>query len=315
MGGCQGDLCQWVLASGRAIMWVISTLMMNPMETFVTGQAARVAGDTVPVLRVLAPNAGPMTGPGTNTYVIGSSRCAVIDPGPADPVHVRNILDAVPGTLEWILVTHTHNDHSPGARLLQRETGAVMVGLAAPKAEHNDMTFVPNRNYLDGEVLLLGEFRLQLIHTPGHVSNHFCYLLLEEGLLFTGDHVLEGTTSVILPPDGDMGHYLDSLRRLLEFPLRALAPGHGRVMHDPAVEISKLLRHRLQREAKIVAVLTRLGNADLDTLLPAVYDDVATHLLPWARRTLLAHLLKLERDGRAGRHADTWRMTPAPLQR
>jgi len=279
------------------------------VSEFIVGQALRVAGLEVPVRRLLAPNAGPMTGPGTNTYLLGKNRLAMIDPGPADANHVTRILDSLDGgKLEWILVTHTHGDHSPAAALVQKQTGAALIGLAPPKAEYNDLTFAPDRQFRDGEILDCGEFKLEMIRTPGHVSNHFCYLLQEEGILFTGDHILDGTTSVILPPDGDMSDYMDSLHRLLDYPLQALAPGHGRIMPDPKAEITKLIRHRQQRELKIVNALARLGETDLDKLTPAVYDDVASHLLPWARRTLHAHLLKLQRERKAAETSRGWKL-------
>ncbi|MEX2132008.1 MAG: MBL fold metallo-hydrolase [Pseudohongiellaceae bacterium] len=279
------------------------------MSEFIVGQAIHVAGQEIPVRRVLAPNAGPMTGAGTNSYLLGKHRFAMIDPGPADAGHVARLLEVLgSGKLDWILVTHTHGDHSPAASMLRERTGAALIGLAPPKAEHNDATFTPDRHFRHGEVLDCGEFRLELIHTPGHVSNHFCYLLQEEGILFTGDHILEGTTSVILPPDGDMGHYMDSLHRLLDYPLQALAPGHGRIMLEPRSEIIKLIRHRQQRELKVINALARLGETDLEALTLAVYDDVAPHLLFWARRTLLAHLLKLQRENRTAESSGGWKL-------
>ena len=274
------------------------------------GKSIRVAGNKVPVQRIVAPNGGPMTGPGTNSYLLGNQRLAIVDPGPAIPAHIDSLQAALAGRrLEWILVTHTHGDHSPAAAVLAKQTGAVLIGLAPINQAHNDQTFQPQRLFQHGEVLNFGEYVLEIIHTPGHVSNHFCYLLQEEGLLFTGDHILQGTTSVILPPDGDMGDYMASLQRLLDYPLQALAPGHGDIMAEPAMEISKLIRHRQQREAKVIAALERSGPASLDTLTPIVYDDVASHLLPWARRTLLAHLLKLAREDRAGESADGWKLS------
>jgi glyoxylase-like metal-dependent hydrolase (beta-lactamase superfamily II) len=138
-----------------------------------------------------------------------------------------------------------------------------------------------------------------MIHTPGHVSNHLCFLLREEGLLFTGDHVLQGTTPVILPPDGDMSDYLASLERLLQLPLVALAPAHGDVMPAPFTEIEKLIAHRLKREAKILERLRLLSPCTDDELVVSAYDDVGEHLLPWAKRTMSAHLIKLEKEGMA----------------
>lgn len=289
------------------------------MSLLKVGIAEPIGGGRVPVRRVLARNAGVMTGPGTNSYVLGAGRMAVVDPGPADPVHIQTLLEILDGRpLDWIFVTHTHGDHAPGAALLQARTGAQVVGLAAPAATanagHHDQSFAPARRYYDGEVIDCGEFRMHLLHTPGHASNHMCFLLEEEGMLFTGDHILEGTTPVILPPDGNMGHYLDSLRRLQSLSLRSLAPGHGRLLEDPQTVIEMLLRHRLRREAKVLSALRTMdhlsGSVTLEALTPEVYDDVPAHLWPWAQRTLLAHLLKLEEDGKVARADELWSVAP-----
>ncbi|HLT64468.1 MAG TPA: MBL fold metallo-hydrolase, partial [Pseudohongiella sp.] len=165
-------------------------------------------------------------------------------------------------------------------------------------------SFVLDQQYRDGDVIDCDGFSIRLIHTPGHVSNHFCFLLQEDGMLFTGDHILQGTTPVILPPDGNMSEYMDSLDRLLQMPLRALAPGHGDVMTEPAQVIQTLIRHRQRRELKILTALQTLQNSSLDELVLLAYDDVPEHLIPWAKKTLMAHLYKLERDGRARRYSE-----------
>ncbi|MDO9317304.1 MAG: MBL fold metallo-hydrolase [Gammaproteobacteria bacterium] len=289
------------------------------MSLLKVGIAESIGGGRVPVLRVLARNASLMTGPGTNSYLLGTERLALVDPGPADPLHIETLLEILEGRpLDWIFVTHTHSDHAPGAALLQARTGARIVGLAAPAAVsgagYHDQTFVPARLYRDGEVIDCGEFQMHLLHTPGHASNHLCFHLEEEGMLFTGDHILEGTTPVILPPDGNMGHYLDSLRRLQLLSLGSLAPGHGHLLEDPQTVIATLIRHRLRREAKVLTALLALnrlaGHATLEELTPEVYDDVSVHLWPWAQRTLLAHLLKLEEDGRVEREGEHWHVFP-----
>lgn len=271
------------------------------------GEAVAIPTHSVPVYRILGHNPGPMTGPGTNSYLITGEKSCLLDPGPTDERQLDAVLDALgDSNLDYILVTHTHRDHSPGALRLQQATGARLVGLAAPDAIGQDQTFQPSSFWQDGDVLDCGDYSIELIHTPGHVSNHLCYLLAEERLLFTGDHVLQGTTPVILPPDGNMSHYLDSLRRLQQLDLHLLAPGHGDVMSDPQTELSGLIAHRLQREAKVLAGLEQLRQADLDTLVLVIYDDVAEHLIPWAKRTLLAHLLKLESEGRARQDSEIW---------
>lgn len=268
---------------------------------FVAGQAVDVGIGRIPVQRILCPNAGVMTGPGTNSYLIGEGRLALIDPGPALEAHVDAILRIIgERTLEWILVTHTHHDHSPSAAALRSVTGAKVVGMPAPpEAVHQDDSFVPDLICRDGDRIDGDGFALSVFHTPGHVSNHVCFLLEEDRLLFTGDHILQGATPVILPPDGDMGAYLESLSRLRELPLRGLAPGHGAIMRESVEVIDALIAHRQGREQKIVSAMRSEGPALLDTLLMAVYDDVEPHLLPWARQTLRAHLIKLQGEGRA----------------
>lgn len=282
------------------------------MTKLIPGEAVDLATGTVQVRRLLGLNPGPMTGPGTNSYLVGETALTLIDPGPIDKVQQANILRAVgAGRLENILVTHTHGDHSPAAKELAQITGARLVGMNAPQAPGQDHSFVSDVVCNDGDVIRCseasGSYSLQMIHTPGHVSNHLCFLLLEAGLLFTGDHVLQGTTPVILPPDGDMSDYLSSLRRLLELPLMCLAPAHGEVMEAPFTEIEKLIAHRLRREAKIAESLQRLSPCSEDELVLQAYDDVGEHLIPWAKKTMLAHLLKLEKDGLASRDGTQWR--------
>ncbi len=265
----------------------------------------------VPVQRILGRNPGPMTGPGTNSYLVGDSQLSLIDPGPMNPEQIDSFIAALAGRqLHYILCTHTHGDHSPAAMPLADKTGASLVGLKAPDAIGQDHSFEPSRQWQHGDIVELDEYSLQCVHTPGHVSNHFCYLLREESLLFTGDHVLQGTTPVILPPDGDMADYFASLRLVQSMRVKYLAPGHGGLMDNPLQEIEQLLQHRLRREAKIVAGLQQLQEANLDELVQVVYDDIAAHLIPWAKKTLLAHLLKLEKDGRAGQSAERWRVLP-----
>jgi glyoxylase-like metal-dependent hydrolase (beta-lactamase superfamily II) len=273
---------------------------------FIPGQAVLLATSEVPVYRLLCPNASAMTGPGTNTYLIGRQELALVDPGPALPAHIEAMTGLLAGrALRRIFVTHTHGDHSPATAELQRLTGAEVIGLRpAAGAAYQDASFQPSRLYTDGESIDCGEYSVRLIHTPGHVSNHLCFLLEQEGMLFTGDHILQGTTPVILPPDGDMADYLRSLDQLLNMPLGSLAPGHGDVMTEPAQMISTLIRHRLRREQKIVSSLAGFTRVTLDELVIPVYDDVPQHLLPWAKKTLLAHLYKLQSDGRVQQLAE-----------
>ena len=254
------------------------------------------------VTRLTAPNPGVMTGPGTNTYLVGGQGpLAVIDPGPADESHIARILEAGAGRIRWILTTHTHRDHSPAAAALKAATGATVLGRRAPEGASQDTAFRPDREPADGERIDCGGFHLKAIHTPGHASNHLCYLLEETRMLFTGDHVMQGSTVVINPPDGDMRAYLASLERLLEEDLAIIAPGHGYLIGGPHREVRRLIAHRLGREAKVTAALGRLVEPTLDELVPAVYDDVPPRLHPMAARSLSAHLDKLLAEGRARR--------------
>jgi glyoxylase-like metal-dependent hydrolase (beta-lactamase superfamily II) len=261
------------------------------------------------VRRIVAGNAGLMTGPGTNTYLIGHQELAVLDPGPDDARHLEAILAGAGGVIRWIIVTHTHPDHSPLVGELAGRTGARVIGLPPPDDGRQDATFVPQHLPRDGERLLLGESRLIAIHTPGHASNCVCYLLEQQRLLFTGDHVLEGVSPVILPPDGDMSAYLSSLEKLQSHDFERIAPGHGDIMEHGKDVLSALRAHRLAREAKVLAGLRRLGESSIEELTPVVYDDVAVERHRWARLTLEAHLIKLARDGRAGERNGLWRLS------
>lgn len=265
------------------------------------------------VIRVTAPNAGMMTGPGTNSYLVGcpqANRWTVIDPGPADPVHLQALQAAAPGPITQILVTHTHIDHSPGAALLSGMTGAPVAGRRPAYPQGQDATFAPQRELAGGEVLELGPTAaLRVLHTPGHASNHLCYLLETEKTLFTGDHVMQGSTVVINPPDGDMAVYLEALRGLLELDIEWLAPGHGFLVARPQEVVRALIKHRLAREARVVQALQAVPAgtmSPLDDLLPGVYADVPPGLHPVARRSLLAHLLKLQGDGLAAAEGERW---------
>ncbi len=260
------------------------------------------------VRRLVAPNPGMMTGPGTNTYLLGDNAVAVIDPGPLLEVHINAIVEAAPGPVRWILVTHTHPDHSPAASRLADLTGAALLGRPAPEGKSQDRTFIPNRVLDDGDSVILGDLTLSAVHTPGHASNHLCYFLAEMRWLFTGDHIMNGSTVVIDPPDGNMQHYLDSLAKLRTLNLAALAPGHGEVIDDPLRAVDWLIDHRLQREAKVVTALNEHSSLTLAELTTIVYADVDPRLHRVASRSLLAHLLKLEADKRAMQNDERWQM-------
>ena len=258
------------------------------------------------VRRFVAPNPSMMTGPGTNTYLFGEREIAVLDPGPLIDTHLERIRRDAGGTIRWILVTHTHPDHSPGACVLAEMTGAELLGRPAPVGEHQDGTFVPDRVLDDGDTLSTDEFVLEAVHTPGHASNHLCYRHAASNWLFTGDHVIDGSTVVINPPDGNMKQYIDSLRRVLALGIDALVPGHGEVVRDQERLVNWIIDHRLEREAKVVAALRANPGLSSHDLVPKVYQDVPEQLYGLAERSLLAHLIKLEEDGRAARSGDLW---------
>ncbi len=259
------------------------------------------------VRRITAPNPGVMTGPGTNTYLLGAGdEIAVIDPGPADDAHVQVLLEEAKGHIRWIFVTHTHMDHSPAAEFLRQKTGAQLLGLPSPRDARYDQSFRPDRVLAHGERISVAGCTLRVIHTPGHAPNHLCYLLEDERLLFTGDHIMQGSTVVISPPHGDMAAYFASLRLLQQEDIAYLAPGHGFLMDKPQEMVERLLLHRLERENKVLNALRDLGPATLEGLLPSVYKDVPTRMHPVAIRSLHAHLIKLKAEGRATERDGHW---------
>jgi len=261
------------------------------------------------VRRINAPNPGVMTGPGTNTYLIGRDEVAVLDPGPLIDSHVEAILAAGEGKIRWLVATHTHPDHSPAWLPLKEATGAEVIGAKPWDDMFQDDTFAPDVEVYQDYLLDTDEFRLQAVHTPGHVGNHYCYFLEEEGMLFTGDHIMEGSTVVIVPPSGDMKAYIESLKLLLEYPLKSMAPGHGKVIDDPEGAVSWLVDHRLKREQKVVDGLEKITEGDLDELVLVVYDDVDKSIHHMAKLSLTAHLIKLEQDGRVSRDKqERWRL-------
>lgn len=267
------------------------------------GTAVEVA---IGVVRVVAPNPGMMTGPGTNTYLVGDGEVLVIDPGPAIDAHVDAICRAANGPVRGILVTHTHTDHSPAAAALAARTGAPLIGRPAPAGPHQDAAFEPAQVLSDGDSVAAGGSELTALHTPGHASNHLCFLRHDDGLLFTGDHVINGSTVVIDPPDGNMQQYLDSLARLKTVGAKRIAPGHGELFDDPHAVIDAIIAHRLAREQKVAAALASQAGATLAELTAVVYAEVPGHLHAVAERSLLAHLEKLAADGRARRDGERW---------
>ena len=258
------------------------------------------------VRRIVAPNPSMMTGPGTNTYLFGVEAIAVLDPGPRLADHIDAIVERAGAPIRWILVTHTHPDHSPGVRPLADATGAEILGMPAPSGRHQDQSFKPSRVLGHGDSLATDEFRLEAIHTPGHASNHLCFRHDATNWIFTGDHVIEGSTVVIDPPDGNMRHYLRSLERIKALCPDALLPGHGELIADATTLIDWIIDHRLEREAKVLGALTGNPDSTARELVPEVYREVPARLYAWAERSLLAHLIKLEDDGIARLSEDRW---------
>jgi glyoxylase-like metal-dependent hydrolase (beta-lactamase superfamily II) len=257
------------------------------------------------VRRVLAPNPGPMTGPGTNTYLVGGPVPAVIDPGPDDPAHFDAVMAAAGGDLSAVLVTHTHLDHSPLARRLREATGAPVVAYGpapsqpTPGLDTHEAGFAPDRQVPSGQTVPVAGVTFTALHTPGHTANHLCFALGD--LLFSGDHVMSGSTVVICPPDGDMGDYLASLRAVRRLAPARIAPGHGPMIDDPLAVLDYYLAHRVDRERAVAGALRAAGRSGARPAdrVAAVYADVPSSLHPVALYSLWAHLRHLGQQGRA----------------
>jgi glyoxylase-like metal-dependent hydrolase (beta-lactamase superfamily II)/8-oxo-dGTP pyrophosphatase MutT (NUDIX family) len=261
------------------------------------------------VTRVTAPNPGVMTGPGTNSYLVGdpSTGYIAIDPGPNDAEHVERLWRTAGGKIRFIVCTHSHPDHSPGARPLQAMCAdkPPILGLASKPTARPASEFVPDRELADGEEVFVEadgvRHTLRAIHTPGHAANHTCLMLVEDALLFSGDHVLNGSTTVIDPPDGDMTAYLESLDKLTaaceRFGIEFILPAHGWVLGFAPLAIAHLKAHRLQREAKIVAAMRTKPAGSMEDWVELAYDDVPPRMWPVAKRSLLAHVQRIEALG------------------
>lgn len=266
------------------------------------------------VLRLTAPNPGLMTGPGTNSYLVGDAATGyiVIDPGPLHPAHQQRLWEAAGGDIRLIVCTHSHADHAPGAWPLQQwcvQAGKMppaVLGLPSAPTARAGCEFVPDQALSDAQLLTLiprsddpeqASHTLEVICTPGHAANHLCLLLREEGLLFSGDHILSGATPVIDPPDGDMTAYLDSLDtlqvRCAAYDVQFIAPAHGYVLGQAPTVIAQLKAHRLAREAKVKAALQALPHASVEQWVAHAYADVPPLLWPVAQRSLLAHVQRL----------------------
>jgi len=260
------------------------------------------------VSRVLAHNPGPFTFKGTGVYIVGKTDVAVIDPGPIIPEHLDALKRALDGKrVTHILVTHTHNDHSPAAQPLKEWTGAKTYAYGphgSGKAEDGvkveeggDMAFLPDVRVKDGDVIKGNGFTFECVYTPGHTSNHMCFALREEKALFTGDHIMGWSTTVVTPPDGDMAQYMASVRKLLARDDEILYPTHGAPVTDPKPFLEAYLDHRLDRERQILACIKE-GVATIPEMVARMYVDVDKRLHPAASRSVLAHLIQLTNEGR-----------------
>ncbi|MGI9284691.1 MAG: MBL fold metallo-hydrolase [Pseudomonadales bacterium] len=263
--------------------------------------------------RVIAPNPGPMTGAGTNTYIVGEDLqegpVAIVDPGPAIDAHIDTLMREFGERVDSIVVTHTHPDHSPAAKRLAELSATKVYGSTAPAdAMYQDQSFNADHEVSDDELLQLAGVNIRAVHTPGHVSNHYCYLVEEDGVLLTGDHLMNGSTVVIIPPAGVMKDYIESLQKLKNYPLKSLGPGHGDLMSEPLAVVDGIVQHRLRREQKVIDKLSLLGAVTLEKLTPVVYDDVNESLHFMASLSLSAHLIKLEAEGRARQQDTHWQM-------
>jgi glyoxylase-like metal-dependent hydrolase (beta-lactamase superfamily II) len=269
------------------------------------------------IRRIVCANPGPFTFRGTNTYLIGRGEVAVLDPGPADAAHLAAILRATAGErITRILVSHTHRDHSPGAAALVAATGAATFGhgphVTPPEAggEGGDHAFRPDIALPDGATVDSDDWRVTALHTPGHCANHLCFALenaATPGILFSADHVMSWSTTVVSPPDGDMAAYMASLARIAARDDRLYLPGHGPPLPDPTPFVAALAAHRREREAKVFHALRAARRATATDLVTPVYGpELNPKLVPAAARSLLAHLIKLAAEGAAARDGDAF---------
>jgi glyoxylase-like metal-dependent hydrolase (beta-lactamase superfamily II) len=281
----------------------------------VTGRVERLGGR---IRRILAPNPSPFTFTGTQTYIVGEGEVAVIDPGPDLPAHLEALEAALAGErVAAILCTHTHRDHSPASRPLKAATGAPIVGCAplsladsGPRADESfDSDYRPDRVLADGERLSGEGWTIEAVATPGHTSNHLCLALDEAGALFTGDHVMGWSTTVVFPPDGEMAAYMASLDKLQQRDDRIYYPAHGPPVTNPRQHVRGFIGHRRQRERQVMGLLEGQPRS-IPEIVAAAYPGLDPRLVTAAGGSVLAHLLDLEARGLVGKDGEIWKRRP-----
>ncbi len=284
---------------------------MELPDTLPTGETMELHPQ---IRRVLAPNPSPFTFTGTQTYIVGHGKVAVIDPGPKDKRHIEAILAATGGeTIRYLVCTHTHRDHSPAVAALKEATGAEAVGCAflsiedsGPRADAAfDSSYTPDRVLEDGEILAGDGWTLETVATPGHTSNHLCYALHEANAIFTGDHIMGWSTTVIAPPDGDMKAYMESLQKLLDREETVYYPAHGEPIEKARRFTRSLMGHRKQREGQILRAIDE-GRTAIPAMVEKMYKGLDPRLFGAAGRSVLAHLIDLRDQGMVEEDKEIW---------
>lgn len=267
---------------------------------------------TAYIWRLTAPNPGMMTGRGTNTFIVGDmsdekGELYIVDPGPLIKSHIAKLIDFTADRLKGVLVSHTHNDHSPAAAVIAEQTGVPTFGMMPAEQARQDLSFVATQELVDGDSVPFKGGEIKVIHTPGHVENHLCFLVEPDKVLLAGDHLLEGGTVVIIPPHGSMRCYMQSLEKLDTESIASIGPAHGMMIDDANAEIQRVLSHRAQREQKVIEKLAEFtSGASLHDLVVKAYDDVDPTLHRIAKLSLEAHLIKLFEEQRAEVEAGVW---------